>query len=65
MGVETPWMTTAEAAAYARCHVVTITEALRKGKLRGSQAKKNSKWLIHREALDAWISGDPITAKAS
>lgn len=58
MPIETPWMTTAEAAEYARCHVQTVLKALTSGSLNGSQPKKNGKWIVHRNALDAWISGD-------
>lgn len=51
------WHTTRSAATYADCHVQTVLEALRAGELRGSQLKKNGRWRIHRDDLDAWLRG--------
>jgi excisionase family DNA binding protein len=60
--IETPWMTPAEAASYARRSFHYIHVALRTGKLRGVQAEtpsgKKGRWLIHRDQVDAWIRGD-------
>lgn len=58
MPIESPWMTTNETAAYARCHVNTVNKAARSGELRGSQTGRSGKWLFHREAVDAWIKGE-------
>jgi excisionase family DNA binding protein len=56
MPIDSPWMTTLEAAKYARCHPHTINKALRSRHLAGSQAVTKGRWLIHRDALDAWIA---------
>ena len=64
---QSPWMTTKEAAVYARRHVKTISAACRlytKGD-RSSRALKNCQretW-AHRQLLrsdvDRWIRGEP------
>ena len=58
MPVDTPWLEVPEAAEYARRHTQTIKNALRDGSLRGSQTKRNGKWLVHRDDLDAWLRGE-------
>lgn len=50
-------MTVREAAAYSKRADATVFRALRSGELRGGQNKKGADWRIHREDLDAWISG--------
>ena len=54
----TPRLTTDEAAALARRHVVTVRRALEDGKLHGSQSGAGGRWLIREECLDAWIDGE-------
>lgn len=58
MAIETPWMTVKETAEYSKSHPQTVLKALNDGKLRGSQTKKNGRWLIHRDAVDEWVTGD-------
>ncbi|WP_171061687.1 helix-turn-helix domain-containing protein [Rhodococcus zopfii] len=56
-----PWLTTKEAAAYARVHRETLYMALQAGELEGYQigGKPSSPWRTTREALDRWIRGEP------
>lgn len=55
----TNYLTPNEAAMATRKHPETVTAALRDGSLHGTQAKKNGRWLIREECLDAWISVEP------
>jgi excisionase family DNA binding protein len=56
--VETPWLTTAQAALYIHRHEEYIRELLRAGAIHGSQTGPNGRWLIHRDALDAYVRGE-------
>ncbi|UGQ59884.1 helix-turn-helix domain-containing protein [Rhodococcus pyridinivorans] len=55
-----PWMTTKEAAEYARVNPHTIYDALRAGELKGHQinGKASNPWLMTAESIDAWIRGE-------
>lgn len=63
MAIETPWLTAPEAAVYAHRHPDTINRALRNGELAGNQPTRKGRWLIHRDALDAWIRGEVAAVK--
>jgi excisionase family DNA binding protein len=52
------WLTTKDAATYAKRSTAFITRALRSGELRGNQPGRKGTWLVHREDLDAWIRGE-------
>lgn len=58
MTSNTPWLTPVEAAQRARRHKSAILEALRSQELRGYQAVKRGRWLIHIDDLDAWVRGE-------
>ena len=51
------WHNTAQAADHAGCHRDTVLKAVEAGELHGSQRKKNGRWRIHVDCLDAWIKG--------
>lgn len=53
------WHNTATAADHAGCHPDTIRKACESGELDGSQRKKNGRWRIHVDCLDAWCAGNP------
>jgi excisionase family DNA binding protein len=57
----TPWMTTRQAAAYARRHRETVLLALRRGELQGTQrnGRANCTWRVHRDDVDRWMRGEP------
>lgn len=63
MTIESPWLTVSEGAEYARCSTETLRRALVAGELDGgaSQSSKGGRWVIHRDALDAWRMGTPIS----
>lgn len=61
--IDSPWLGVAQAARYAHKHPDTIGAALRAGTLRGHQATRKGKWLIHRDDLDAWIRGEIADVK--
>lgn len=50
-----PWLTTAEAADYARCSVTSIYRALDSGTLRSSQTGPRARYRIHTDWLDTWL----------
>lgn len=52
------WFNTAQAAEYTGYHATTVRGALEAGELVGSQRKKNGRWRIHRDQLDAWLRGE-------
>jgi excisionase family DNA binding protein len=62
MAIDSPWLTPQEAAEYRRCHINTIRKALRSGALKGAQPNPGGNWLIHRDAIDAWISSRNLAA---
>lgn len=53
------WHTTATAAAEAARHADTVRKALEAGELHGAQRRKNGRWRIHRDCLQAWLFGRP------
>lgn len=58
------WMTTTEAAAYARCSPDSIRDAAGAGDLDGSKITPNStrsKWLFTAEDLDRWLERGRVT----
>ena len=59
MSIETPWLTLTEASNYARCSPAHLRMALKAGSLHGSQAGNRGRWIVHRDALDAWLKGEP------
>jgi excisionase family DNA binding protein len=59
--VDSPWLTTREAADYSRFNVSHINRSLRAGDLLGYQATRTGKWKIHRDDLDAWIRRNSST----
>lgn len=54
------WMTTEEAAAYTRRHVVTIRKAAGSGELQSVQRSPGGPRRHRREWLDAWLTGTPL-----
>lgn len=62
------WFTTAQAAARAERHEVTVRRALQAGELHGSQRGAGGRWRTHRDCIDAWVLGQPcphVAAQAS
>lgn len=55
--LESPWLDTAEAAAWSRRSPSEITRACHRGELVGHQRRDRGRWLIHRDDLDRWIRG--------
>lgn len=49
------YLTTGEAAEYARRHPVTIRRSLVSGELHGVQRVAGGRWLIRPECLEAWL----------
>ena len=60
----TPWLNTAEAAAYARTSKERLYEAIANGQLKAvkPRADKRGRWLTRAEYLDAWLAGLAISA---
>lgn len=54
---ERVWLDVHQAADRAGYHWRTISDALREGTLHGAQRKTGGRWRIHRDCLDAWLSG--------
>lgn len=52
----TPWMTTNDAAGYARCSRDTVIRAIDSGRLRSAHAGPKTRYRIHVDWLDAWIT---------
>ena len=48
-----------QVADIVRKHVETITAALRRGELHGTQSGKHSHWLIDDECIYPWMCGEP------
>ncbi|WP_167166837.1 helix-turn-helix domain-containing protein [Saccharomonospora amisosensis] len=61
--MDSPWLTVDEAATRSRRHNKTVLRALRRGELRGHQARANGRWLIHVEDLDLWVRGERPTGR--
>lgn len=61
--ISSPWLTVDEAAQYARRHRNTVQAALTRGELEGNQTKRGGRWLIHRDAVDAWTRGEKAEVK--
>jgi hypothetical protein len=59
--IETPWMTTAEAAAYLRRSPLTLANWRREkiGPPWHQPAGERGNVMYHREELDAWQRGSP------
>lgn len=57
--LDSPWMTVLEVANYARSSRSEVLAALNDGTLHGSQLRKNGRWRIHRDDVDAWLRGEP------
>jgi excisionase family DNA binding protein len=51
------WLTTQEAAAYARCLPSRISWAAKRGQLRGTRRTAGGRWNFQRADLDAWLEG--------
>ncbi|WP_162246459.1 helix-turn-helix domain-containing protein [Aeromicrobium sp. Root495] len=51
------WHSTSTAAEYAGMSSTTIVKALQSGELTGVQRTRNARWRIHRDELEAWLSG--------
>lgn len=56
--LDSPWLTVAEVAQYARSSKSEVLAALAAEDLRGSQLRTNGRWRIHREDVDAWLLGE-------
>jgi hypothetical protein len=56
-GELSPWLTRAEAAAYAKIHPETLDEARRRGAVAASRAGGTGRYRYHRADLDRWIGG--------
>jgi excisionase family DNA binding protein len=54
----TPWMTSAEAAVYARCSVKTIARAVAADRLRHVRLAGTARLRFRSDWLDRWLSGD-------
>lgn len=52
------WFNTDQAAEYTGYHPTTVRGALQSGELSGTQRKKNGRWRMHRDQLDAWLRGE-------
>jgi excisionase family DNA binding protein len=60
----TPWLTTREAAVYARTSKERLYEAIANGQLKAvkPRADKRGRWLTRAEYLDAWLGGLAVSA---
>jgi hypothetical protein len=59
--IDSPWLTPAEAAEYAKRHPKNVSAALRNGVLPGTQAARKGRWVVHRDDLDVWVrAGAPL-----
>jgi hypothetical protein len=56
---DSPWMLLRDACEYARSSRREVLEALNDGSLWGRQRKAGGTWRTHRDAVDAWLRGDP------
>lgn len=62
-----PWMTTDEAAAYAKCSTATIKTQAKLERLRGTKlgGTKRSEWRFRRSWIDAWLEGGQLPRGAA
>lgn len=65
---DSPWMTTAEVAAYARCHRRTVERGYRDYRhsngrqgLKHIQSRPHAPCKTHREDVDRWMDGQAPT----
>lgn len=56
-------LTAREAADYASCHWLTITDACRAGDLREYQRTHNATWKVLREDVDEWLGVKPFVRR--
>jgi excisionase family DNA binding protein len=56
----TSWLTPREAAAYARCDVVTLRRAVRRGALQAFRVNGGRRVRFRVEDLDRWLSSAPV-----
>lgn len=64
-GIASPWLTPAEAAAYAKVGLSTIYRAAASGALSGTKitaGKARSPWRFTVADLDAWLGGNRLPA---
>ncbi|NKS54748.1 helix-turn-helix domain-containing protein [Rhodococcus hoagii] len=62
--LDSPWLTVAEVASYARCCADVVYAALQTGELKGTQrVVPRGRWTVHRDAVDRWIAGEAPTPK--
>lgn len=62
--IDSVWLTVAHAAERAHLHRQTIADALRTGKLHGSQPVRRGAWRVQTECLDAWLGNAPCAHQA-
>jgi hypothetical protein len=55
-----PWLTRAEAAAYAKVHPETLDQARRCGAVVASRAGGTGRFRYHRVDLDRWLGGNRL-----
>jgi len=60
----TPWLTSDEAATYARTSVERIYAAIANGQLKAVKPRpdRRGRWLTRAEYLDAWLNAQAISA---
>ncbi len=61
----TPWLTTAEAAAYARTSKERLYEAIAEGQLKAvkPRANRRGRWLTTAAYLDQWLNGQIVSSE--
>jgi excisionase family DNA binding protein len=59
IAARSPWMTVDEAAEYLRCAPKRIYDLTSQGRL--PRHKDGSRVLLHRDELDAYVAGTPLT----
>jgi len=56
---DSPWLLVPEVVTYARSSKTEVLAALADGSLAGKQLRPGGKWRVHRDAVDAWLAGEP------
>ena len=56
------WFSPTEVQTMTRVSRTEIYLALQTGDLKGHQRTKGGTWRIHRDAVDAWMRGERMTA---